>query len=423
MASGGHNSSLREQLLSPEELADNLGLALATLASWRCQRKGPGFLKVGRKIWYPRDRVQAWLDDAVQETNYGPTHAQREVVLPISTGRKELCGNHRFARHKTKQEQSARTRSGTSGRALGWAATDTPDSDPGFSDAKTEFLEWAKAHYREHPNSARRIGVSLSSANEFFDREPVSMIDEGRIEAYKTWRFNEHDVRGITVRHDLHALSVFFQYAQKQHWTRDNPIANVEIPSDAEAIRMHVLSADEEKLYFDHAAKHRDLYDLGRLMLNQGIRPEEVLSLSKLDVNLDRGQLQIQSGKSAAARRVLDLTPESRGILAGRMSGAATWIFRAPRKPGHHISRLNNAHDRVCAKTGLSFVLYDLRHTFATRMAEAGIDLATLAAILGHRSIRIVQRYVHPTAEHKKRAMLRYAEGMKGEEQSSGRSN
>ena len=46
-------------------------------------------------------------------------------------------------------------------------------------------------------------------------------------------------------------------------------------------------------------------------------------------------------------------------------------------------------------------------------MAEAGVDLATLAAILGHGSIRIVQRYVHPTAEHKRAAMAKYAETMK----------
>ena len=72
----------------------------------------------------------------------------------------------------------------------------------------------------------------------------------------------------------------------------------------------------------------------------------------------------------------------------------APWIFRSKQNPGMRLTRLNGAHDRLCAKASkegvsLKFVLYDFRHTFATRLAQAGIDLATLAAILGHNSIRI----------------------------------
>ena len=125
------------------------------------------------------------------------------------------------------------------------------------------------------------------------------------------------------------------------------------------------------------------------------------------------GSILPKTPRTPAARRTLDLTPESRAILARRIQGESQWIFPSPRKRGRRIARLNNTHDDICKATGLGFVLYDLRHTFATRMAEAGVDLATLAALLGHSSIRIVQRYVHPTAEHKRAAMAKYAEEMR----------
>jgi integrase len=284
-----------------------------------------------------------------------------------------------------------------------------------FNEAARSFLHWAKMEYRAHPNSYRRIATSFTSAAQFFGREPVSLISPGRLEEYKAWRVNDHGIRDITLRHDLHALSKFFGYAVKQRWAIDNPIRNVTIPSDADAIRIHVLNFEEEREYFLRAAKHRDLNDLGRLILNQGMRPEEVTSLRKSDVNLHHGQLRIIGGKSPAARRTLDLTSESRVILARRMAGDSKWIFPSSRNPGQSITRVNGAHDRLCAeasKAGIvfTFVLYDFRHTFATRIAQAGIDLATLAAILGHSSIRLVQRYVHPTAEHKRAAMLQYDE-------------
>ena len=52
-------------------------------------------------------------------------------------------------------------------------------------------------------------------------------------------------------------------------------------------------------------------------------------------------------------------------------------------------------------------VLYDLRHTFATRAAQQGMPLPTLASVLGHSSLRQIQKYVHPTQEHQQSEMDR----------------
>jgi integrase len=60
------------------------------------------------------------------------------------------------------------------------------------------------------------------------------------------------------------------------------------------------------------------------------------------------------------------------------------------------------------AKIERYFRLYDLRHTFATRAVDAGTDLPTLSSLLGHASILMTVRYVHPAAEQKKTAMEKF---------------
>jgi len=226
----------------------------------------------------------------------------------------------------------------------------------------------------------------------------------------------------VTLRHHLHALSKFFGHAIEQRWTRDNPVRDVDIPSDADAVRMHILTVEEEKDSFKRAQKSKNLYDCGRLIINQGVRPDEVLSVRKEDIDLQRKTLRIAFGKTPAARRTLNLTSESCLILGRRRAGESPWIFpRSKRHPNRRAKCLNSAHDRICAKAKTDgvefrFVLYDFRHTFATRAAQAGIDLATLAAILGHSSLRAIHKYVHPTVEQKKAAMLRFERAMKTEE-------
>ena len=66
----------------------------------------------------------------------------------------------------------------------------------------------------------------------------------------------------------------------------------------------------------------------------------------------------------------------------------------------------HNAHDRAVRDSKVApFRLYDLRHTWATRASMSGIDLVTLAAMLGHSRIQMVLRYAHPTQQHQHQAM------------------
>jgi hypothetical protein len=68
--------------------------------------------------------------------------------------------------------------------------------------------------------------------------------------------------------------------------------------------------------------------------------------------------------------------------------------------------KVNNAHTTALKKSKVTkFRLYDLRHTWATRAAEAGMDMPTLAALLGHSKLNMVMRYAHPQEKHQAQAV------------------
>jgi len=280
-----------------------------------------------------------------------------------------------------------------------------------FHVAASEFLTWCHGtQYRAHPNTAKRISGSFSSLLDFFKDTPLSDVDHIAIERYKTHRATVHAVKDVTIRHDLDSLSLLFRYAIRAKWVSENPLKGdnkVERPSAEDAVRIHVVTPEEEAAYFERA--HGNLYDVTRIMLLQGPRPEEVMALRKSNYDRAKGTVQIEWGKTSAAKRTLNLCGESIEIIERRLRSEGPWLFPSKRKPGDHIRQLHTSHDSCCQDANVSFVIYDFRHTFATRMLiEAGVDMVTLAAIMGHSSIRLLQKYVHPTAEHQREAMKKF---------------
>lgn len=287
-----------------------------------------------------------------------------------------------------------------------------------FSDAAKEFLEWAEGEYSKHPQSYERIATSLASARLYFKREPLGNLGAGRLEGYKSFRRANY-IQEITIRHDLHNLSLLFQYGQKQGWCAENPLRGkkqggvVEIPSDKDAVRMYIFSEEDEAEYFAIAARiSRDLYDIGRLMILQGCRPEELMRMEQTHIDLAAKTFHIPRGKSTAARRTLNMYPESALILARRLQKPGQWVFPSTRKKGKPIATLQKPHDKVREETEIPYVIYDFRHTIATRWVQAGIDLPTIAAWLGHGSLRSIMKYVHIQPSHMAEQQRKYQQRM-----------
>jgi integrase len=170
--------------------------------------------------------------------------------------------------------------------------------------------------------------------------------------------------------------------------------------------RERVITAEEEAKYL--AAATEPLASIASVLADTGMRPEECFRLRWEDVtwlNGRNGVLLVTRGKTAAARRVIPMTPRVRAVLEARWNAARRpeegWAWPAKTHSGHvEPSSLRMRHRNALADSNVRpFVLYSLRHTFLTRLGQSGCDVWTLARIAGHSSINISARYVHPSED------------------------
>lgn len=289
---------------------------------------------------------------------------------------------------------------------------------PGFRTSMTDFLAWSKEEHTAHPATYRRYVTSSVALLKHFGDTPLDKITPEDVERFKTTRSGEFKtvrsragrvrtkrrIAPATVNRELACLKADFNFAIKADFLFKNPVSRVKFLAEKNQ-HSRVLSHIEESKYFAQASPM--LWDIARLILDTGMRPEEVYTLRPENVDLSRGVLQVSEGKTVSARRLLKLTSVVIEVLRRRIIGLTTpYIFPCESDRTRPIPKINNAHDRALRDSKIAPLrLYDLRHTWATRAAMSGIDLVTLAAMLGHSRIQMVLRYAHPTQEHQAKAM------------------
>lgn len=164
------------------------------------------------------------------------------------------------------------------------------------------------------------------------------------------------------------------------------------------------LSARELGRLFAAAEGSRRDSAILNLLARAGLRVGEVVRLLVSDVEMNGrgGWLTVRVGKGNKTRRVPlngEVRQSLKAWLEERVPGEAQTVFLSRNgKPlsERDVQRMVAEYARIA---GVEATPHTLRHTFATRAVEKGVDIATLQALLGHSRLETTGRYLHPTAE------------------------
>jgi integrase/recombinase XerD len=130
-----------------------------------------------------------------------------------------------------------------------------------------------------------------------------------------------------------------------------------------------------------------------------GLRISEAVSLRPQQVDAQRGVIRIIGKRNK--ERLIPLPP---ALLTAMRRAWTThrnrqWVFAASTQGSHCSPRsVRGAFDDACAREGvLGLTPHNLRHGFATRLLEQGVELRVVQILLGHASIRSTEIYTHLT--------------------------
>jgi len=182
---------------------------------------------------------------------------------------------------------------------------------------------------------------------------------------------------------------------------KKNPGGKVKLLHERNA-RLRYLNEKEIRRLHDACAEH--LKPIVIVALNTGMRKEEILSLKWKDLNFPSRMIYILDTKNSERREIAMNAIVYRTLLTVKRTLDSSWVFC--KKNGERYGNVRKAFEGAKKRAGIvDFRFHNLRHTFASHLVMAGIDLKTVQELLGHKSFEMTLRYAHLSPEHKKAAL------------------
>ena len=266
-----------------------------------------------------------------------------------------------------------------------------------FEEFADRFLEqYCKTHHKCYMESS---GSNIKALKRHLSGKYLHEITPQVIEKFKAERLKE--VSSSTVNRALATLKSLFNRAiDWGEYDGANPVKKVKFLKEPNH-RLRFLEKEEIAKLIDSSPEH--LIPIVIVAVNTGMRLGETLNLKWKDVDLKREILYLYNTKNGK-RREIPINDQVKAALIKIQNPKNEYVFC--REDGSLIRDIRKPFFTALKKSGIiNFRWHDLRHTAASHLVMAGIDLNTVRELLGHSSLEMTLRYAHLSPNHKKRAV------------------
>jgi len=268
------------------------------------------------------------------------------------------------------------------------------------------------------PSVIIRDQVIIKNLLRKFGGKYLYQITPMMIEKYKSERLNtvvapanairrhlkpeeQKKVSPATVNRELAGLKSMFNKAILWKKATENPVRQVQMLKEDNQRLRYLEEAEMKKLI---EACQACIKPIVILAVNTGMRKGEMLNLKWKDVDLERRIIYLLDTKNSEKREVFLNETAVNTLRALTHHPTSEYVFC--KANGSKYNDIKGYFGAALKKCGiLNFKFHDLRHTFASHLVMAGVDLKTVQELLGHKTMEMTLRYSHLSPDHKKRAV------------------
>jgi len=278
-----------------------------------------------------------------------------------------------------------------------------------IAEAALEYSRSEKASYRQDKYRARLLLEQFGSSV----AERITLQD---IEQWLDQQAVDRNWAIATKNRYIALLKLIYRLAERNRKIKSNPARllrmrkenngrirylNQFVPSRTQAVYLKDCTDEESRLRTVINKLHPEHLPEFEIGLHTGMRPSEQYSLTWERIDFIRQQATIPKSKNGKIRHVY---LNSAAIAAFKMLHHRSLAGDGPvfvNIKGEPLRGYKHWFEASVKEAGIKdFTWYCLRHTFASRLAMAGVDLRTLAELMGHQTIQMTMRYAHLSPSH-----------------------